>query len=314
MKTLIGFILFVGSILFLLTIVDFEQVVSNFSDIRLSYAFISGLSLFVHFCLRAERLQIISGMTFRQDSYGIIFLSNFANMILPLRLGEVVKIGLIKIFFSKSLSTSTFIVIFERALDLFIVFCLGLVLVSVYSFELSNFKFQIITFGAISVGVILLVCLLRNTYTQNTFLKKFFNLTNFDVSALNQTNGLRVIIFSFLIWAFTAFFHYACCLSFGVEVNVSHALIITLLNSLFISVPSSPGFIGPYQASFVLAGKIIGLDANKAMSISILSHLINYLLLTPASVYFLCKTKMNLTDINSLTKISKLKQSRDCQE
>lgn len=305
MKSILALILFLSSVAILVYAVDFLDVLKAFEYFHAGYYALACIILFLHFLLRGYRLHVMTDSSF-QSTAGIIFISNLVNLSLPLRLGELTKIGMLTTIFKIPPATSTGLVVVERGFDLgivFIILLLALTSLGDITNDLKNHAllllivFFTVAFGlwAIKSGV------LKKVPKLLTLLRRL----GLQIDLFERLQILRILIISTGIWTLTILFHGLTVLSVGYHPALKDLLVITLFNSFLISLPSSPGFVGPYQLSFVLAAQTMGINEAQMTAASLLSHASNYIVVIPACICYLKKFQLGFRDLTKIKFSSK---------
>lgn len=308
MKLIWSFLVLLIFIILGVYFLDMNKVLQKLGSAEPFFVLFATLILLVHFFVRAERLNLISKLSNRIYCYKVIFLSNFLNLILPLRIGELSKVAAFHLV-KKSIIESTFIVFTERIFDLLIVLSIFGYLAGFINTNILIQKYQIIFFFvALAVGLIGFQVTRVGLLTRFLFylkLPKKILQIGFQLEKLAKLNYPILVIHSILIWSLTAFFHFLTVKSMGLEISFSEVLVLTLLNSLFISVPGSPGFIGPYQASFAIFAQMNGYDVESFVAVGILSHILNYILILPLGLFSLASLGLKISSLVSIPATSK---------
>ncbi len=209
-----------------------------------------------------------------------IGLGYFGNIVLPFKLGELLRVGLLKrhnpgVRFGDVLAT----IAAERALDgAVLAVMVGVVLhwASVPTWVLSG---TILLLCAM-VGVILLAIL---TPLHDLFLRLFpergaLSFGRRVVQAI--TRGTAVLrnpraaslaaAYTALAWMVESLVFFCGVQALGLHLSYSATLVVTLLLSVGLLIPSAPGQIGTHQALSVLFLEPFGIDSAAAVSISFL--------------------------------------------
>ncbi len=93
------------------------------------------------------------------------------------------------------------------------------------------------------------------------------------VRSVSTTGGyLKTGVYTVLIWALEAAAILLTILSFGVVLPVGGYLLVYVMVTLGTTLPSGPGYIGPYQYAFVLALGLFAISREEALAISVAAH------------------------------------------
>src|SRR3989339_420452 len=204
-------------------------------------------------------------------TFKILTISFLFNAILPFRIGELIRAHLLgkHLYISRSVMFLT--ILFERAIDGFIICILGISLsyLAFYNFdiyinEIHNLLLFVLT---ISTGILIFILCL---YTQNKFLikttRQISNIFNCKIK-----NKLRFIVWSCIYgtnivfkkinlkkYFFLSILMWACYLSSVIVLIKSLSINLNLVKELLISIsaypsvsfPSGPAYIGTYHYFF----------------------------------------------------------------
>jgi len=127
-------------------------------------------------------------------------------------------------------------------------------------------------------------------------------LSIFD-SMSDGLQGLRrpaqlvpTLLWSLVIWVAIVFAVWSCFEAARLQLPVSAALCVLAFLGLGISLPSSPGFIGVFQAATVLALSLFGVSRVDALSFSLLLHASQFVPVTVWGLLLLVVEHVSLTD------------------
>jgi hypothetical protein len=213
-------------------------------------------------------------------TFRAIGLGYFGNIVLPFKLGELLRVGLLRrhnpdVGVGDALAT----IAAERALDgaiLALMVAAVLPAVEVPAWVMSSTIFLL----AAMLGVIALAMLtplhrffltrLPETGALGLGRKIIVALTR-GTAVLRQPRPLAVAsAYTALAWLGEALVFYAAVLALDVPIGFTGALVVTLLMSVGLLVPSAPGQIGTHQALSVLFLVPFGVDETTAVSVSFL--------------------------------------------
>ena len=103
-------------------------------------------------------------------------------------------------------------------------------------------------------------------------------------------------VWSVVIWAVIVLSVWACFRAARLDLPVTAALCVIAFIGLGVSLPSSPGFIGVFQAATVLALSIFGVDKVDALGFSLLLHASQFIPVTVWGLLLLVVEHVGLTD------------------
>jgi glycosyltransferase 2 family protein len=269
-------------------------MVEALRDVKYSYMIIAALLILLSLALRSIRWRIILSPieNIRQRSLFPIFSIGFmATVLIPLRVGELVRPYLLsknnQVLFSTALST----IFVERVFDM--VTILGFLLVvffnaSVPVWLLNSGYAALILFSI----MILFVCFLYFK-TEKTFrlihpvigifprrfqggIESFINnfITGFKVVA-SPGKLLEILILSLLIWGISGFAIYSLFLFQGLELSILAAFVVLIVIIFGVSLPTAPGMLGNFQFSCIVALSLFNIGKDEAFVFSMVYYLLS---------------------------------------
>jgi glycosyltransferase 2 family protein len=100
----------------------------------------------------------------------------------------------------------------------------------------------------------------------------------------------EVIVWSLVLWLANAWAFYLGFTAFNIPVSYSGALLMQGLLVLGISVPSTPGFFGPFEAVIVAVLALYGIPGSLAFSYAIAFHVTTLVPITLLGLWSLTRT------------------------
>ncbi|HAW50308.1 TPA: hypothetical protein DCX16_05110 [bacterium] len=314
MKTAKVFIPILISILFVyLAIKDlsFSKVATAFSDISWGWIFASFVAGILAFVLRVIRW----GYFFEKLPSFPSLLSAFliglmVNNILPARIGEIVRVFVLKKKEGISVSTSFATVILERIFDGLVVFLFFLVLLFICPFPRKIKVMGVIITGVYILALIFLILLKANkgflVQKIGFISQRLAHILNSFSSGLSILHSLRklfvIIVFSIASWSICGFSFYLGLPAFSISLPVYVGFFVLVMAVVGVMIPAAPGYIGTYQYFCILALKIFGVDENIAFSYSIVLYVISFFPTTIAGITFLFIEGLSFHELFKLKK------------
>ena len=230
------------------------------------------------------------------------------NNVLPARLGEVVRaayakrrlrIGRARVFGS---------IVIERFLDLVaILSCLviGLLMFRVIDDAGRPPTFELI---ALNAGAVIGLTVLGIFIVRSGNLGKFklpspmlvvFDDFRHGLTTLNRNSAVLAAVLTIGIWFFEVLALAQAFKAFGVQINISHALMIMGAASLSTLVPTAPGYLGTYQLVFVIAMTAFGFSSSAGIVTSTAIQVVLFGSVTIAGLLIL-----GIRWLRSLTRLS----------
>lgn len=102
---------------------------------------------------------------------------------------------------------------------------------------------------------------------------------------------------SFVIWVSAIWPIDLVLCSFGVDLPLTASLFIMVLLVVAVMVPASPGYIGTYHYACFKALTSFGIVGEKALSVALVIHAINFFPITLLGLYYLARGRMSLSKI-----------------
>lgn len=219
----------------------------------------------------------------------IINAGYFINTILPFRMGEVARAFLLKpsgLSFWEAIPT----IILERVFDLILAVSLFLGALPFILNYPQGIRYALFLGGLVIVGLLLLYLVVR---FQNPILDRLNSKKNRDggwkeallVRLRAFLNGLEILsdpirflqafAWMALTWGLALGYQYLLLLAFTSQAKLLWAAFGLGAVALGVSLPSSPGNIGVYEASLVAALMLLGMDRSLAFAYAVVSHILN---------------------------------------
>ena len=248
--------------------------------------------------------------------FSITMIGFMANNVLPFRLGEFVRAYSLasKEQVSKSASMATIFVerIVFDLLMLLVIF--GVVLLVSPLIVVEELKMgAIVTVIAGLIGLILAIYLSSRGERDSHILKRILNImprrirpvienvvTRFSTGLEFMRDGKRVFWASFhtlMIWIIMGLSNYFIFLAFGHPLPIAASFVLLVVVSILIMVPSSPGFVGVYHFGAVLSLGFYNVYEEEAISIALVMHATQFLVITLVGFYYLHREHLSLKQI-----------------
>lgn len=215
--------------------------------------------------------------------YRYLCVGFLANNILPLRMGEVVRIAGISKASGIGFASVTGAAAIERLLDLVMAAVVGLLAIQVAPLD-DSVKKTILISGLVLVSALVVLILLSrrklNEIEQTGKKKLKIVIWNLIVrfvaglGALGTSRGLiGAVALSTGIWIVVLVVMALRLVAFGIEPSVPIVLVLITSLSLGVALPSAPAYVGVYHAFVVASLTLFGIDQEVAVGFAIFSHL-----------------------------------------
>ena len=212
-------------------------------------------------------------------STACIFVSQTVNLIVPARLGDFVRVFILKHEFNTTYSEGISSLVVERVFDIFTVALLGALSLL---FVLNTPPwFTTLIIVPLAAGVIFFVFLV--------FIGKFSSENKYIVIILTMLHeikraslGIRSIMVlvtsSIIIWLLDILVCNAVVSMFELEIPFAIVVLAIVIGNLVKAVPLTPGGMGTYEAALAITfGLAGGIPAASAILVSVIDHLIKNL-------------------------------------
>ncbi|HXW98116.1 MAG TPA: lysylphosphatidylglycerol synthase transmembrane domain-containing protein [Methanomicrobiales archaeon] len=221
-------------------------------------------------------LGIRAGLVF---STACVLISQTANLVIPARLGDLVRVFILKHENLSGYSTGISSIIIERFFDILTVALLGLVALP-FVLGVPTWVYYTIVVPLAICGVFVLVLLaLGKVQSKNRILAIAISMiqemrkASLSARAVLGLSGLSVII-----WATDVATTLSVAAMFGARVSVAVVLLAVVIGNLFKAVPVTPGGIGTYEAAVAVILVLSGTGQATATLIAVSDHLVKNLI------------------------------------
>jgi len=301
LSLLVGFIV----LYFLLTKLDFAELLNIIKNINIFYFILSLFISFSVFPLLALRWQVLLrnvGLKKRvRDLNEIVFLSNFINCIVPAKAGELYRAYLIKKNYRFSMSKTIGTIFVERLIDM--AFLIALMIISIEVVFRGVFPAIVIT--PVKILLILTIIFIILAFVMKhqrkrimkilpKKIKKIFGNFERGISGCLRWRDMPLIgSYSVLRWFIQIMSFYFIILAINLKISFFLIVFITLASALITLIPITPGGLG--MGELAIAGILVmfSVEKNLAISASILIRFIGYwcVVLVGSIVYMLSSKK-----------------------
>ena len=235
-----------------------------------------------------------------------------ANNLLPARLGEFVRayaIGQANVSRSSAFAT----IVVERILDLFTLLPLLAVILVFFPFPAWMVKsgYLVFLFNVAVLGLLILLRVLPGKVERfcTSILAPLPRQASerFTVLLKSFIDGLKVlsdiwallsaVTLSIGLWSAVALAIWFACLAFSFDLPFYAPLVVLILISIGIMIPSAPGFVGTFQFFSVTVLSLFDIQQNQALSFSIAFHATQFIPITLTGLSCLWASKLSLTRV-----------------
>jgi len=322
-KAWLGFIISVVIVYLAFRKIDLRQLLENLQKANYLYLIPIVAIIFVSMVLRAVRwgylLRPIKKIGFH-SLFESMVISFMANNVLPARMGDFLRAYIIGRSERIKKSASFATVVLERLFDGLTVLGLLAVVLAFVQLPPGNLPFKKgLMFGgyitmaicgfAFAILVIIktqtrwflkIVLFLTRPFSAKLATRGISSVQSFKDGLLSVENTATMLIaflYSLVIWAIFAYSIYLIGLAFGLRLSLAASVMVLLAICLAMMIPSTPGTIGPYHAAVAYALVLYNIPLEKALSLSIVFHAVNYIPITLAGFLYLGRHHLTLRKI-----------------
>jgi hypothetical protein len=310
-KILVGIAISVALLVWLFWNVDLRAVTARLVDTQWGWLAVSIALCLAALWARALRWRhLFPRSAHPTHLFNAVMIGYMGNNVLPLRAGEVLRVYVVTRRGQPFWTTVTTLVV-ERALDGLAV---GIVLAFVFfliptprevTWAAETFVALVLTMLIVLVAITAapLPCriLLHSlTYRWPAIERRL--LVIYDTMS-DGLQGMRrpaqlvpTAVWSLVIWVVIVLSVWTCFRAAHLDLPMTAALCVIAFIGLGVSLPSSPGFIGVFQAATVLALSFFGVNKVDALGFSLLLHASQFIPVTAWGLLLLVVEHMSLTE------------------
>ena len=244
-----------------------------------------------------------------------------ANNLLPARAGEVARAYVVTRQVPVRFTTALASIGVERVFDALVMLGLMAVAIAAPSFPahalVGGRSFAAVaTTGALAFGAILFVALLV-VHRPKPWLSFFDSLARRFLPAgaadrvmraaegivagltvlKSPTRFAGVVGWSLILWVKNAAAFAICFRAFGLDVPLEAALLLQGIIGFGVAVPSTPGFVGVFEAATLLTLRLYGVDSSLAVSYALTYHVTTFIPITLLGLWSLSRLHLRLGEL-----------------
>jgi len=221
-----------------------------------------------------------------------IFISQTVNLVVPARLGDFVRIFILKHDYNTTYSEGISSIVVERVFDILTVALLGVVAL-LFVLNVPSWFYTVIVVPLI-VAVIFFVFLffVGRLTTKNRYIGLILQLLDeIRRASLSLQSIIILSASSIVIWLLDVLVCIAVVLMFQQHIPFAVVVLAIVIGNLVKAVPITPGGVGTYELSVALTfEQIAGVSPAIAFLIAVIDHLIKNLITVAGgviSIYYL---------------------------
>ncbi len=293
--------------------VHLDEIGDSLARVRLAWLAPVLASIGIRFWLTAVRWRLLLRPVKRvgvHRLFGVVLIGFMANNVLFARMGEFVRayaLGKAESL-SKSLSFAT--IVLERVFDGFTLLAFLVAGVAFLRPErwlvwsaIASFCLYLAVLGGLlwlrtGHGVARLLARLPEGVRRR--LAGPVDSFALGLDVLGQPRALALTAaLSLLIWLVNVAGLWAMFQAFSLELSPWAAFLVLAILAVAVMLPSTPGYVGPFQAGTVVALGLFGVGQADALSLSILYHAVNYVPITAAGFAYLAALNLTMGELRA---------------
>ncbi len=315
-KIVFSFLLGLVSLLIWINLVNVSEVMSSFRNLDMTYIIIGIISYIMAYFIRSLRWQLLLKTIVTISKFkAFIFLmgGQFANYLVPLRTGELLKCYFVRKFTGIRMSQVMPSVFLDKVFDTsgIILILLLLPLLPIQMSPYLNYLVILIVIVTV-LGIALLFSVMMNRELSLKFINKLLFI--FPASWKSRMNGIiehfvdglvnfkkyrklvaPVFLLSILAILFDSLFFYSLFLAFNKDVNYFYILFGYTLIYLSYIVPHPPAQVGSNELLMVLIFAIgFGMNREIVSGIMVFSHIITGIIIIGVGLFSFSYGGINL--------------------
>lgn len=313
--TLLGILMSAALLVILFFRIDLNQFFAAFRSANYYYAILIILVVVAGGILRALRWQWIM-LPIKKISVASLFSATvvgyMANSLLPARMGEFVRAHVIGSREGISRASSFATIVVERLFD-------GLSILLIFAVAPYWIKFPaqkaLMAAGlfALFLCILVILVILMFRYKKEKVLDFFNFVFRFLPESSRQkimkvlgslADGFKTVekghhlyiisFYSFSIWLITALGIYFTAVSFGYHISYASSVFILIVLLFATMLPSSPGFVGTFDAGMAYGLMIFNIPREAALGMAVLYHGLTMLPIIILGLYYMWKDRISL--------------------
>lgn len=225
--------------------------------------------------------KILAGLNYTVKmtvSMACIFVSQTVNLVVPARLGDFVRVFILKHEYNTTYSEGVSSIVVERIFDIFTVALLGAISIFFVINAPSWFLTLIIVPLVAGVAFFAFLVVVGRFSSANKYIAIILNMLH-EIKRASLTPRSIVLLgsSSILIWLLDILVCYAVVMMFEQQIPFAVVVLAVVIGNLVKAVPLTPGGMGTYELSLALTFGLSGVSPAVATLIAVIDHLIKNL-------------------------------------
>ena len=232
--------------------------------------------------LRGWRYQVIlKNLSYQVSitaSTACIFISQTVNLIVPARLGDFVRVLILKHEYNVSYSEGVSSLVVERVFDIFTVALLGAVALY-FVVNVPAWFYTVIVLPLVAGVIFFLFLLFMGKFSsKNRYISIFLTMLH---EIKRASLSLKAVVLlggsSIVIWLLDIFVCVTVVMMFQQQIPFAVIVLAIVIGNLVKAIPLTPGGVGTYEISLAITFGLAGVDPAVATLIAVIDHLIKNL-------------------------------------
>ena len=310
-QTVIGLLISIVGIYWAFHDFAFDQFIQTIKSIKYKYVLFACILITSSVWLRAIRWKYLFKSEDGVETYSLFryeLIGYFGNNVLPLRLGELLRAYILGKRYSLSKSYVFGTIVLERILDTLALILLSIILLFIYPLT-SLIKSYIYTGIILSAILVLLLIILKRMNFINSERGFLFTISNFFQGFKNlEYNKIPILfILSIFTWSVYWLDVHLIQYAFGFGMTPADSLLLLVVSTLFMSIPSAPGMIGTFHfgVKYVMVDLFstsYAYTVSEATSFAIVLHAYGYISYTLLGAIYFARSQFHKNAISEVLK------------
>ena len=310
-QTVIGLLISVVGIYWAFHDFAFDQFIETIKSVRYEYVLFACILIISSVWLRAMRWKYLFKSEDGVETYSLFryeLIGYFGNNVLPLRLGELLRAYILGKRYSLSKSYVFGTIVLERILDTLALILLSIILLFIYPLT-SLIKSYIYTGMILSAILVVLLIILKRMNFINSESGFLFTISNFFQGFKNlEYNKIPILfILSIFTWSVYWLDVHLIQYAFGFGMTPADSLLLLVVSTLFMSIPSAPGMIGTFHfgVKYVMVDLFstsYAYTVSEATSFAIVLHAYGYISYTLFGAIYFARSQFHKNAISEVLK------------
>ena len=310
-QAIIGLLISIVGIYWAFYDFKFTEFLETIKSVKYEYVFLACVLIISSVWLRALRWKLLFKSDDGVETYSLFryeLIGYFGNNVLPLRLGELLRAYILGKEYSLSKSYVFGTIVLERILDTLALILLSLFLLFIYPLT-ALIKIYIYIGIILSAILVIFLFILKRKKIVDTESGILLIISNFIQGFKNlEYNKIPLLfILSIFTWSIYWIDVHLIQYAFGFGMTPADSLLLLVVSTLFMSIPSAPGMIGTFHfgVKYVMVDLFAtsyGYTVSEATSFAIVLHAYGYISYTLIGAIYFARSQFHKNAISEVLK------------